>query len=285
MAIDDVLSMNCRNIEYIMNCNRREHFVLVDDKLTTKSILNKYGIASAELICQVDSFFGIDTFLETVSQRSTFVIKPARGSGGSGIVVVKRCSNATWHLSDGETWDREKQRQHIQNILYGTFSLDSTGDMAFAESLIHSHPDLDCFSQAGLPDIRVILYLGRPVASMLRVATHQSHGKANLHAGGFAVAIDMETGITGRGWHKKQYIEKHPETNAPLPGRQMPFWGETLQIAKKLFEYFPLGYMGADFAIDTDHGPLILELNARPGLEIQNVIGHGLKSILERSLV
>ncbi len=285
MAIDDVLSMNCRNIDYIMSCNKREHFVLVDDKLTTKSILNRNGIATAELIGYVDSFFGIDDFLDTVLKRTSFVIKPSRGSGGSGIVVVKRCSKGVWYLSDETPWDREQQRQHIQNILYGTFSLDSTGDTAFAESLIHPHPDMACYSQTGLPDIRVIVYQGKPVASMLRVATRLSHGKANLHSGGFAVAIDLDSGITGRGWYKQHFIINHPETSVPLHGNQIPFWIDTLRIAEKLFDYFPLGYMGVDFAIDTELGPLILELNARPGLEIQNVIGKGLKSVLKRSIV
>jgi D-alanine-D-alanine ligase-like ATP-grasp enzyme len=39
--------------------------------------------------------------------------------------------------------------------------------------------------------------------------------------------------------------------------------------------------MGVDFAIDAHHGPLVLELNARPGLEIQNVTGIGLRALLE----
>ena len=30
-----------------------------------------------------------------------------------------------------------------------------------------------------------------------------------------------------------------------------------------------LGYVGADIVIDRDRGPLLLELNARPGLAIQ----------------
>jgi D-alanine-D-alanine ligase-like ATP-grasp enzyme len=53
-----------------------------------------------------------------------------------------------------------------------------------------------------------------------------------------------------------------------------------VEVSKKLFALFPLGYMGVDFAIDATKGPLILELNARPGLEIQNVTGSGLRSIL-----
>jgi len=42
-----------------------------------------------------------------------------------------------------------------------------------------------------------------------------------------------------------------------------------------------LGYLGVDVAIDETAGPLVLELNARPGLSIQNANRCGLKSRLK----
>ena len=38
----------------------------------------------------------------------------------------------------------------------------------------------------------------------------------------------------------------------------------------------PLGYIGVDICIDAERGPLVLEVNGRPGIEIQNVQGKGL---------
>ena len=43
----------------------------------------------------------------------------------------------------------------------------------------------------------------------------------------------------------------------------------------------PLGYFGADIATDRQRGPLLLELNARPGLAIQIANGQGLLSRLK----
>jgi len=43
----------------------------------------------------------------------------------------------------------------------------------------------------------------------------------------------------------------------------------------------PLNYVGVDIVIDETDGPLILEINARPGLEIQNINGFGLGAALE----
>ena len=42
-----------------------------------------------------------------------------------------------------------------------------------------------------------------------------------------------------------------------------------------------LGYLGADIVLDRNRGPLLLELNARPGLTIQVTNQAGLKPRLE----
>jgi hypothetical protein len=44
-----------------------------------------------------------------------------------------------------------------------------------------------------------------------------------------------------------------------------------------------LGYLGADFVLDRDRGPILLELNARPGLAIQMANQSGLGTRLERT--
>jgi len=42
-----------------------------------------------------------------------------------------------------------------------------------------------------------------------------------------------------------------------------------LESSARGFEVTGLGYLGVDMVIDRDKGPLILEMNARPGLNIQ----------------
>ena len=43
-----------------------------------------------------------------------------------------------------------------------------------------------------------------------------------------------------------------------------------------------LGYLGVDIVLDKTHGPLILELNARPGLNIQIANQFGLVKRFEK---
>lgn len=50
---------------------------------------------------------------------------------------------------------------------------------------------------------------------------------------------------------------------------EIPKWDTLLEIAARCYELIGLGYIGVDIVLDKDKGPLILELNARPGLSIQ----------------
>ena len=38
-----------------------------------------------------------------------------------------------------------------------------------------------------------------------------------------------------------------------------------------------LGYLGVDIVVDEAAGPLVLEVNSHPGLEIQNITGRPLQ--------
>ena len=49
----------------------------------------------------------------------------------------------------------------------------------------------------------------------------------------------------------------------------------------KLGDALELGYVGVDFVIDANDGPVVLEANARPGLAIQVAHRHGLLQRLD----
>jgi alpha-L-glutamate ligase-like protein len=279
-----ILGINQRNVDLVMGKNNRKYFSLVDDKLKTKEILAGSSIPTAETIAICPGFFEIKTFLNILQKRKKpCVVKPARGFGGEGITVVESIDEkGTWHTGRGSISVRE-QKRYLAEILYGVYSMGGEGDIAFAEALIVSHTDIAQLSPDGLPDVRVILYEGKPLAAMIRIPTAESGGKANLHAGGCAVGVDIQTGRTTSGWYRGNTINRHPESGAVLEGLRLPFWEKVIEISSEITDYFPLGYMGADFALDAQQGPLILELNARPGLEIQNVCGLGMLDLINET--
>jgi glutathione synthase/RimK-type ligase-like ATP-grasp enzyme len=47
-------------------------------------------------------------------------------------------------------------------------------------------------------------------------------------------------------------------------------------MAARSYEMTELGYMGVDIVMDKDRGPLLLEMNARPGQTIQLANGSGI---------
>jgi hypothetical protein len=85
--------------------------------------------------------------------------------------------------------------------------------------------------------------------------------------------------------HAVQYsrrVTRHPDTDLPLDSIAVPNWKNLLLLAARSFEVTRLGYIGADLVIDVQHGPMLLELNARPGLSIQVANGLGLLPRLRR---
>jgi glutathione synthase/RimK-type ligase-like ATP-grasp enzyme len=67
-----------------------------------------------------------------------------------------------------------------------------------------------------------------------------------------------------------------------VAGLKIPQWDFILESAARGFDVTGLGYLGVDMVIDRDLGPLILEMNARPGLNIQIANCTGLTSRIAR---
>ncbi|GAL05367.1 alpha-L-glutamate ligase family protein [Photobacterium aphoticum] len=176
----------------------------------------------------------------------------------------------------GAEINREDVERHITNTLAGLFSLGGKNDVAMVENLIQFDDVFDGFSYEGVPDVRVIVFKGYPVMAMMRCSTAASDGKANLHQGAVGVGIDIATGKAIRAVQFNQPIERHPDTDRLLSELSVPNWEKLLTLASSAWEMTGLGYMGTDMVLDKSKGPMVLELNARPGLAIQIANGCGL---------
>jgi predicted ATP-grasp superfamily ATP-dependent carboligase len=81
---------------------------------------------------------------------------------------------------------------------------------------------------------------------------------------------------------RNQVVNVHPDTGHNLMGLKLPFWREILELAARCHDMVELGYLGADIVLTPDNGPILLELNARPGLAIQIANLAGLVPRLEK---
>lgn len=278
-----VLGMNYRNAGYIMAHNARSRFPLVDDKVQTKRLAKKFGIPSPELYAVVENHGDIAKLPGVLDKHREFVIKPARGSGGSGIILIRDKTEEGFVTQSGRVMSMDDFAYHIASILSGIYSLEGSEDTAIIEALIHPDPIFDSVtSRGGVPDERVIVYRGVPVMAMVRLPTEASDGKANLHQGAIGAGIDIGSGITLTAVHRSRIVDKHPDTGNSVSGIQLPHWNKLLMMASEATEMTGLGYLGGDFVLDREKGPVLLELNARPGLAIQMANRSGLRLRLDQ---
>lgn len=277
-----VLGINKRNIDFIYEYNERKYYKMADDKLVSKELLEKHGFPTPKLIKAYRYFFELKDIAQDLHNQSGFAVKPAKGKGGSGILIIDEYRDSKWITSSGEKYSKERLIQHASSILSGVYSLDNMDDAILIEEKIHLDDLLKKITYKGIPDIRIIVFKKIPVMAMMRIPTKRSKGKANLHAGGIGVGIDIGSGVTFIAPALSSSYGTHPDTGEILTGLQLPYWSEIMEISKKIQEVVPLHYLGIDFVIDQRYGPQILELNVRPGLEIQNINGKGLYRELEK---
>ena len=277
-----ILGMNSRNIDYIGRSNNRRLFPLVDDKLKTKKLAEKFGMSVPRLFAVINNQHDIQSLETQLSGRDQFVIKPAQGSGGKGILVISERAGEQYLKPSGASLNIRDLKHHASNILSGLFSLGGRPDVVMIEDMIIFDPIFSHYSYEGVPDIRVIVYKGYPVMAMLRCSTHESDGKANLHQGAAGVGIDIGTGQSLFAVQNNIQIENHPDTGFSFNELSIPDWDHILELASQCYEMVGLGYFGADIVLDKNKGPMILELNARPGLAIQVANQAGLSKRLER---
>ncbi len=276
-----ILGLNARNREYIMRHNPRRRYPLVDDKLTTKRLAIEAGIAVPQLYATFETEHDLQKLGERLAPYSEFVIKPAHGSGGSGVLVIDGRRKDLVVKPDGRGLSLEEVEFHVSNILSGIYSLGGVRDDAMVEYRVRVDPIFDPVSYQGVPDIRLLVYRGVPTMAMVRLPTRQSDGKANLHQGAVGVGIEIATGLTVHGVWQNRSVAEHPDFGVSLSHIEIPNWPRLLELGARCYELTGLGYLGVDIVIDRTHGPLLLELNARPGLAIQIANRRGLRGRLE----
>ncbi|MBM3256469.1 MAG: alpha-L-glutamate ligase-like protein, partial [Candidatus Moranbacteria bacterium] len=192
-----VLGMNARNLLYIKPYNSKEVVKIADNKLLCKKVLRKAGLPVSELLGKIRNFKELENF-NWESLPNSFVLKPNRGLGGEGIVIVfgRNKKSRNWVRADRREVTVDELKMHIHNIFEGSFSLAGQPDKAFFEERIKLSRAFKPYCYRGIPDVRIIVFNGIPVMAMLRLPTEQSQGRANLHLGGVCAGIDMATGVT-----------------------------------------------------------------------------------------
>lgn len=283
-----VLGINRRIGQYILPHNPRKKYPLVDNKILSAEILEKAGIPTPENYLTISSFGDIKHLLSNLNGIDEFVAKPAHGSMGNGILIIEK---VLWSEKESDVifqTTRQNQmalsdfRYYLSGILSGLYSLNGMPDSIIIQERLKIHAELDRYSYRGIPDVRVIVFKGYPVMAMIRFPTQSSGGRANLHQGAVGCGIDINSGKLNYAVCGNRLMTHHPDTGLIFTELVIPYWKEVLTIAARCFEVTEMGYLGIDIVIDPVKGPMLLEMNARPGLSIQTANMEGLVPRLEK---
>lgn len=282
MKLSNILGLNSRTQQFAYRYNSHSGKKIADSKIQTARVLKQNHVPHPKIYRKFRNSSDVSDF-DWGSLPAKFALKPSRGLGGDGIIVVKRrLKDGGWLTTKRDRIYADDLKLHTLDILEGAYSMGNVPDVAFIQEYVGRHKVFKRWAFRGTPDIRIIVFNKVPVLAMLRLPTRESGGRANLHQGALGVGVDIATGITTKAiWHGEQIVFK-PGTEAKLRGIKVPGWTNILITAVKAAEAADLGYLGVDIVIHPEKGPMVLEINAQPGLQIQLANGVGLRRRLER---
>ena len=274
-----VVGMNFRNRHFVAGFNHRREIAVARDKIATKERLAPAGVAIPATIAVLRRAAHIERVYAELQNRSGgFVVKPARSAQGRGILLCRTAEDGGVVKLSGTRLSRQAFLFHLHQILHGEFSFGRPDDAVLVEELLETDSDWILPALPGSPDLRIILFDREPVMGMARLPTSHSDGRANLHCGAVGVGIDLATGRTCGGVQSDRLVDRHPDTGALLAGHPIADFETCLAAARRCAEVFDLGYIGVDLMRDRSRGPVVLEVNARPGLALQLANRRGLFS-------
>ncbi|MBR9690940.1 hypothetical protein GOV08_04620 [Candidatus Woesearchaeota archaeon] len=272
----DILSLNIRNRNYIAKYNPAHLYSnLSKDKM--KISFHQLDIPTPKTYAIIENKNDIGLLDNIISDETSFVIKPTKGLGGEGIIIIDaKGKNPKRLFHSNKEINVSTIKNHIKHILEGQYA-NGNEDKAIIEEKIEVDDYFQKYFGEGVFDIRVIVFNGFPVMSMMRIPTKESKGFANIHKGAISMGLDISTGKSINPFWKAGggQIKYHPDTKKDLTKIKIRNWDEILKIACMAQGASKLNYAGVDVVL-SKKGPQVLEVNKRPGIEIQNANLEGL---------
>lgn len=248
-----------------------EDYLLLEDKRRSECWCREHGIPTPETLVElvegavVATAGGRDPVDAIEGARGADLFsKPVDLTGGQGTIRWR------WHAG---RWHDEAGVPHDAAALLARLASEARADARLLQRALGNHPALTPVSGGALCTARIVTARPPDGAPEITAAAFRTgiggSSTDNLHRGGIAVAIDRETGRLRSAVqvHPELHVlafERHPDTDVPFAGFQLPFWAEARALVLRAHALLPrLAIVGWDVAFTPD-GPVIVEGNFAP---------------------
>ncbi|MEJ2762324.1 MAG: sugar-transfer associated ATP-grasp domain-containing protein, partial [Gammaproteobacteria bacterium] len=212
---------------------------------------------------------------ETGLPQCDLFLKPLRGAGGRGASSWIYGEDGLYHGNRGTVLSEAGLTEFLIEL--------SRNNEYVIRARVSNHPDLAALAGTALSTVRVVTCLdeeGRPEVThaVLRMASSTDVVVDNFHAGGIAAAVELTTGRLGPATDMglradSRWWDTHPVSGAPITGHTIPMWEQVPELARRAHEIFgDQVAIGWDIAV-CEEGPVLVEGNKSPDLDIIQRIG------------
>ena len=174
MKLSNILGLNARSQLFAYKYNSARGKKIADSKLLTAIILKKAKVPRPKIFKILrDPKTVLEFDWSTLPDK--FALKPSKGLGGEGIIVVKmKLKNGGWLTTQKKRVTIDDFKLHTLDILEGAYSMGNVPDVALIQEYVGRAKVFRRWAYRGTPDIRVIVFNKVPVMAMLRLPTKES---------------------------------------------------------------------------------------------------------------
>ena len=253
----------------VVNGGQRGLSSIVNDKAAFADHFSRHGIPAVPTLAVFHSGSMFSDY-PPEDFRTDLFVKPVVGKGGRGGQRWDYCGPDEYRSSQGVLLGRQQ--------LFERWIYKSVRKPLLVQPRVLNHPDLCGLNNGALSTVRVLTCLDEEnqpelIGAIMRMAIGKNMVVDNAHAGGIAAAVDVQSGALGPATDlgmssRLGWLEFHPTTGARIEGVTLPHWQSLRSLVAQAHSTVPGAVvLGWDVAI-TPTGPLLIEANVGPGLEI-----------------
>lgn len=240
--------------DIVKRMNDKAYWRYFDDKCVFNATFSKW--VNRQWL-RADSSLTAETLAVFCAGKGPLFIKPLEGSSGVGI--------------------ERAEPKDFQDIPAFLKRVRDKGDCILEETVIQ-HPDMARLYPGSVNTVRVATLLGDKAEGIVYAFVRIGNGRVmdNVDAGGMAARVSLDTGVIDTVAADKQGHEyaRHPLTDAPITGFQIPYFDEAKAMCLEAMRVIPqVRFVAWDVAITPD-GPTLIEGNSFPSHAVPQFAAH-----------